>query len=127
MSARSSTSGVFGFLRQIEQTVPAKLDVHTVVDNYATHKHPGVQRWLAARPRFHVHLTPTYAFWLNQAKVWFHRITQQAIRRGTFRSAQEWSVLVERESGCFQKYGHAPISLSTIWINSRRAVSSVLV
>lgn len=77
------------FLRQIEQDVPARLDVHIIVDNYATHKHPRVQRWLAARPRFHVHFTPTYASWLNQVEIWFHRITQQAIRRGTFRSVKE--------------------------------------
>jgi putative transposase len=81
------------FLRQIEQNVPAKLDVHIVVDNYSTHKHPRVQRWLAARPRFHVHFTPTYASWLNQVEIWFNRITQQAIRRGTFRSVKE---LVEK-------------------------------
>ncbi len=81
------------FLRQIEQNVPPKLDVHIIVDNYATHKHPQVQRWLAARPRFHVHFTPTYASWLNQVEIWFNRITQQAIRRGTFRSVRE---LVEK-------------------------------
>lgn len=81
------------FLRQIEQNVPAQLDVHIIVDNYATHKHPRVQRWLASRPRFHVHFTPTYASWLNQVEIWFNRITQQAIRRGTFRSVKE---LVEK-------------------------------
>jgi putative transposase len=84
------------FLRQIEQNVPAKLDVHIIVDNYATHKHPRVQRWLATRPRFHVHFTPTYASWLNQVEIWFNRITQQAIRRGTFRSVKE---LVEKIDG----------------------------
>jgi putative transposase len=77
------------FLRQIEKNVPAQLDVHIIVDNYATHKHPRVERWLAARPRFHVHFTPTYASWLNQVEIWFNRITQQAIRRGTFRSVKE--------------------------------------
>ena len=81
------------FLREIDQNVPSKLDVHVVVDNYATHKHPRVKRWLAARPRFHVHFTPTYASWLNQVEIWFNRITQQAIRRGTFRSVKE---LVEK-------------------------------
>jgi putative transposase len=77
------------FLREIDQNVPSKLDVHVVVDNYATHKHPRVKRWLAARPRFHVHFTPTYASWLNQVEIWFNRITQKAIRRGTFRSVKE--------------------------------------
>jgi putative transposase len=77
------------FLRQIEESVPEELDVHVIVDNYATHKHPRVKRWLAARPRFHVHFTPTYASWLNQVEIWFNRITQRAIRRGTFRSVKE--------------------------------------
>lgn len=77
------------FLRQIERSVPERLDVHIIVDNYATHKHPRVKRWLAARPRFHIHFTPTYASWLNQVEIWFNRITQQAIRRGTFQSVKE--------------------------------------
>jgi putative transposase len=77
------------FLRHIEQNVPASLDVHVIVDNYATHKHARVKRWLALHPRFHVHFTPTYASWLNQVEIWFHCITQKAIRRGTFRSVPE--------------------------------------
>jgi putative transposase len=77
------------FLRQIDNNVPPDLDVHVIVDNYATHKHPRVKRWLATQPRFHVHFTPTYASWLNQVEIWFNRITQRAIRRGTFRSVKE--------------------------------------
>ena len=73
--------------------MPETLEVHIIVDNYATHKHPRVKGWLAARPRFHVHFTPTYASWLNPVEIWFNRITQQAIRRGTFRSVKE---LVEK-------------------------------
>ena len=84
------------FLRQIEANVPAKLDAHILVDNYATHKHPRVKRWLAARPRFHVHFTPTYASWLNQVEIWFNRITQQAIRRGTFRSVKDLVAKIDR-------------------------------
>ena len=77
------------FLRHIEKNVPASLDVHVILDNYATHKHARVKRWLALHPRFHVHFTPTYASWLNQVEIWFRRITQKAIRRGTFRSVPE--------------------------------------
>jgi putative transposase len=77
------------FLREIERNVPEGMDVHIIVDNYATHKHPRVKRWLALRPRFHVHFTPTYASWLNQVEIWFNRITQQAIRRGTFQTVKE--------------------------------------
>lgn len=81
------------FLRQIEANVPDDMDVHLVIDNYATHKHPKVKRWLARRPRYHVHYTPTYASWLNQVEIWFNLITQRAIRRGTFRSVR---ALVEK-------------------------------
>lgn len=78
------------FLRHIEANVPRDLDVHLIIDNYATHKHPTVRLWLAARlPRYHVHDTPTYASWLNQVALWFRRIPQQAIRRGSFRSVKE--------------------------------------
>jgi putative transposase len=77
------------FLRRIDDAVPEKLDVHLIVDNYATHKHAKVRRWLAARPRFHVHYTPTYSSWLNQVEIWFNIITQKAIRRGTFRSVRD--------------------------------------
>lgn len=82
-----------GFLREIEKNVPQNLQVQVIVDNYATHKHLRVKRWFAARPRFHVHFTPTYASWLNQVEIWFNRITQQAIRRGTFSSVKD---LVEK-------------------------------
>ena len=81
------------FLRHIDANVPKDLDIHMVVDNYGTHKHPKVRRWLAARPRYHVHYTPTYASWLNQVEIWFKLITQRAIRRGTFRSVKQ---LVEK-------------------------------
>ncbi len=76
------------FLRHIEQNVPKDLDIHMVIDNYATHKHQKVKRWLAARPRYHLHFTPTYSSWLNQVEIWFNIITQRAIRRGTFRSVK---------------------------------------
>lgn len=76
------------FLGHIDAHVPAELDIHLIVDNYSTHKHAKVRRWLAARPRFHVHFTPTYASWLNQVEIWFNIITQKAIRRGSFRSVR---------------------------------------
>jgi transposase len=84
------------FLREIETAVPKQLDVHLIVDNYATHKHPSVRRWLAARPRFHVHYTPTYSSWLNQVEIWFNIITQRAIRRGSFRSVRDLRHKIER-------------------------------
>ena len=84
------------FLKQIDAHVPAKLDVHLVVDNYATHKHPKVKQWLAARCRYHIHYTPTYSSWLNQVEIWFNIITQKAIRRGSFRSVKELKYKIDQ-------------------------------
>jgi len=84
-----------GFLRQIEKSVPEQLDIHLIVDNYCTHKHSKVRAWLAQRPRFHVHYTPTYASWLNQVERWFGIITQRAIRRGSFSSVKELITKIE--------------------------------
>jgi len=77
------------FLRHIDANVPKELAIHMVLDNYGTHKHEKVRRWLRARPRYHVHYTPTYASWLNQVEIWFNIITQRAIRRGNFRCVKE--------------------------------------
>lgn len=84
------------FLRHIDANVPKDLDIHMVVDNYGTHKHAKVRRWLAARPRYHVHYTPTYTSWISQVEIWFNIITQRAIRRGTFRSVKELVAKIER-------------------------------
>jgi transposase len=77
------------FLDRIDQPVDAGLDIHLVLDNYGTHKHPEVKKWLAARPRYHVHFTPTSSSWLNQIERWFAEITRKRIRRGTFRSVRD--------------------------------------
>lgn len=84
------------FLRHLDANVPAALDVHLIIDNYATHKHAKVRAWLAARPRYHVHYTPTYASWLNQVERWFALITQQAIRRSSVESVRELMALIHR-------------------------------
>lgn len=83
------------FLEHIDANVPPELEIHLVVDNYATHKHEKVRRWLAARPRYHIHYTPTSASWLNQVEIWFNIITQRAIRRGTFRKVKELIARIE--------------------------------
>ena len=77
------------FLRTIDESVPKKLEVHLVMDNYGTHKTPTIKRWLARNPRFHVHFTPTSASWLNQVERWFATLTERQIRRGTHRSTVE--------------------------------------
>jgi transposase len=74
------------FLDEIEVAVPRDLDIHLVMDNYATHKTLLIRNWLAKRPRWHVHLTPISASWLNQIERFFALITERKIRRGIYRS-----------------------------------------
>ena len=77
------------FLRRINREVPLELDIHMILDNYGTHNHPNVKTWLAKRPRFHLHFTPTSSSWLNLVERWFGEITRKRIRRGVFRSVPE--------------------------------------
>ena len=94
------------FLRHIEDNVPQDLDVHLIVDNYGTHKHAKVKTWLARRPRFHVHYTPTYASWLNQVETWFNIITRQAIRRDSFRKVKDLVARIERYTAKWNANAH---------------------
>jgi transposase len=77
------------FLDEIEANVPKDLDVHLVMDNYATHKTPLIRKWLAKRPRWHVHLTPTSSSWLNQVERFFALLTDKKIRRGVHRNVAD--------------------------------------
>ena len=77
------------FLKLIDTQTPADLDLHLIVDNYATHKHPKVKAWLKRHPRFHLHFTPTASSWLNLVERWFREITDKRIRRGTFHSVKQ--------------------------------------
>jgi transposase len=83
------------FLRQIDRETVPELDLHLIVDNYGTHKHPQVRRWLAKHRRFHLHFTPTSASWLNLVERWFAEITRQRIRRGSFKSVPELVTAVQ--------------------------------
>jgi len=83
------------FLDRIEQSVHSDLDVHLVLDNYGTHKHPAVKKWLAVRPRYHVHFTPTSSSWLNQIERWFAEITRKRIRRGTFHTLRDLTKAIQ--------------------------------
>ena len=77
------------FLQLIEAQTPAGRDLHLLLDNYATHKHPKVKKWLARHPRFHLHFTPTRASWLNLVERFFRDLTVHRLRRGVFRSLPE--------------------------------------
>jgi transposase len=84
--ARHTQRQFVDFLKRIDSATPSDLALHLVLDNYATHKTPAVQRWLVRHPRFHLHFIPTHSSWLNQVERWFAKITTEAIRRASFRS-----------------------------------------
>jgi transposase len=77
------------FLRVIDYVIPAEKQIHMIVDNYATHKHPKVQRWLKRHRRFQIHFTPTGCSWLNMVERFFRDLTQNRLRRGIFRNVEE--------------------------------------
>jgi transposase len=77
------------FLKTIDAETPEKMDLHLIVDNYATHKHPKVKSWLKRHRRFHVHFIPTSSSWLNLVERWFREITDKRIRRGTFNNVKQ--------------------------------------
>jgi transposase len=83
------------FLRTIDSEVPKGLQIHLILDNYATHKHPHVQKWLAKHPRFHLHFIPTSSSWLNMIERWFGKLTDKAIRRGVFHSVPDLIVAID--------------------------------
>jgi transposase len=77
------------FLKQIDAHVPEGLDVHIIMDNYATHKTAAIKTWLARRPHYHVHFTPTSASWINQVERWFAELTRKQLRRGVHTSTKQ--------------------------------------
>jgi len=77
------------FLKLIDAQTPAELDLHLIADNYHTHKHPKVQRWLAKHPRFHMHFIPTSSSWMNMVERWFRDLTDKRIRRDAFSSVPQ--------------------------------------
>jgi transposase len=84
------------FLNTIEANVPKRRDIHAIVDNYATHKHPKVLRWLARHPRWTFHFTPTSASWLNAVEGFFAKLTRRRLKRGVFRSVSELKAAIDR-------------------------------
>ena len=83
------------FLRTIDANVPKRLAVHLILDNYATHKHADVTKWLAKHIRFHLHFTPTSSSWLNLVERWFRELTEKNIRRGSFPSVPDLIASIE--------------------------------
>ncbi len=83
------------FLDTIDANVPSELDVHLVLDNLSTHKAPTIRRWLAKRPRFHLHFTPTSSSWINMVERWFGLLTERQLRRGVHLSALALEAAIE--------------------------------
>ena len=96
MSARHRHQEFLKFLRHLDCEFPEPLCLHLIVDNYATHKHPRVKRWLEKHPRFQLHFTPTSASWTNLVERWFRELTDKAIRRGTFVSVPDLIASIEK-------------------------------
>lgn len=105
------------FLKQIDRETPRDKALHLIVDNYATHKHPNVQKWLARHPRFHLHFTPTSASWLNMVERFFRDITDKRLRRGVFTSVPE---LISAIDGYIAHHNTQPKPF--IWTKSARDI-----
>ena len=105
------------FLRQIDRETPKGKTLHLIADNYATHKHPAVQAWLAKHPRFNMHFTPTSASWLNMVERFFRDISENRLRRGVFTSVPE---LVEAIDGYIVHHNIKPKPF--IWTKSARDI-----
>jgi transposase len=84
------------FLRHLDREFAQPLQLHLIVDNYATHKHPRVKRWLEKHSRFHLHFTPTSSSWTNLVERWFRELTDKAIRRGTFISVPDLIASIQK-------------------------------
>ena len=84
------------FLNKIDIETSAELDLHIIVDNYATHKHPRVKSWLRRHPRFHLHFIPTSSSWVKMVERWFREITDKRIRRGSFRNVPELITTIQK-------------------------------
>jgi transposase len=84
------------FLKQLERECPKQLDLHLIVDNYATHKHAKVKAWLAKHPRFHMHFTPSGSSWMNLVERFFRDLTVDVVREGSFTGVRELAAAMER-------------------------------
>ena len=84
------------FLNKINRETPAGRELHLIVDNYATHKHPKVRAWLERHPRFHFHFTPTSASWLNAVEGFFAKLTRQRLKRGVFKGIVDLQAAINR-------------------------------
>jgi transposase len=105
------------FLKRIDAETPHALDLHLIVDNYGTHKHPRVQSWLQRHPRFQMHFIPTSSSWLNMVERWFREITDKRLRRGTFKNVRS---LVQAINDYIQSHNQNPQAF--VWTATPEAI-----
>lgn len=105
------------FLKRIDAETPHALDLHLIVDNYGTHKHPRVQSWLQRHPRFQMHFIPTSSSWLNMVERWFREITDKRLRRGTFTNVR---CLVQAINDYIQSHNQNPQAF--VWTATPAAI-----
>jgi transposase len=105
------------FMKQVDAETPKDLDLHVILDNYATHKHPSVQRWLRRNPRVHFHFIPTSSSWLNLVERWFRDLTDKAIRRGVFASVDE---LIDAIADYIKAWNNQPTAY--VWRKTARQI-----
>ena len=94
-AARHTHKEWLAFLKLLDRETPPELDLHLIIDHYATHKHPVVRAWLEKHPRFHLHFTPTSSSWLNLVERFFADLTAQVVREGSFGSVKELTGAIE--------------------------------
>lgn len=105
------------FLKTVDHNVPEGLEIHLILDNYATHKHANAKTWLARNPRFHLHFTPTSSSWLNLVERWFRELTDKALRRGVFHSVPD---LIEAVEAYLDSHNDEPKPL--IWTATAESI-----
>src|SRR3989441_1570098 len=105
------------FLRHLDREFPKEIELHLIIDNYATHKHDNVKKWLAKHPRFHLHFFPTSSSWLNLVERWFRELTDKRIRRGSFHNVKE---LIRAIQEFLDTYNESPNPF--VWTASADAI-----
>jgi transposase len=95
VSQRHRRQEFLAFLKKLDRNTTANTELHLVLDNYGTHKHKTVRKWLEENPRFHLHFTPTGSSWLNMVECWFSGLTRKRLKRGVFRSLRELTAALE--------------------------------
>jgi transposase len=118
MTQRHRAKEFLDFLRQIERSTPADLDLHLILDNSSTHKTEEVQKFLRNHPRFHFHFTPTSASWLNAVETWFSQLERRAIHRGVFTSVDDLRQEIRRYIEAHNDYTAKPFK----WTKSAQAI-----